>query len=91
MASLGELAAVIAHEIQNSLNFINNFSDINNEMKIEVNAGDKAEVLSIADHVKENMKDIYRHGKCADAIVKNMLQHYEAVEGKKMNLPTLLL
>ncbi len=49
----------------------------------------KASLLQMT--LKKIEKEIYRHGKCADAIVKNMLQHYEAVEGKKMNLPTLLL
>jgi signal transduction histidine kinase len=87
MASLGELTAGIAHEIQNPLNFVNNFSEINAEMieelKSELLAGNKEEAILIADDIKENEQKINQHGKRADAIVKGMLQHSRASLGKK--------
>jgi len=79
MASLGELTAGIAHEIQNPLNFVNNFSDVNKEllieMKDEMNKGNIDDANAIANDVIENEEKINHHGKRADAIVKGMLQH----------------
>ena len=79
MASLGELTAGIAHEIQNPLNFVNNFSDLNteliDEMKEALKSGDMETALAIADNIRENDEKINHHGKRADVIVKGMLQH----------------
>ncbi len=79
MASLGELTAGIAHEIQNPLNFVNNFSEVSNElideMNEELDKGDINEAKAIAADVKQNLEKINHHGKRADAIVKGMLQH----------------
>jgi two-component system, NtrC family, sensor kinase len=86
MASLGELTAGIAHEIQNPLNFVNNFSDVNveliDEMENELNAGNTREAISIAEDIKENQQKITHHGKRADAIVKGMLQHSRKSSGQ---------
>jgi len=87
MASLGELTAGIAHEIQNPLNFVNNFSDVNKELleelKEEADKGNISEVKAIADDVITNEEKINHHGKRADAIVKGMLQHSRSSTGIK--------
>jgi len=87
MASLGELTTGIAHEIQNPLNFVNNFSDVNKELveelQIELNSGNVTEALSISNDIKENEEKINLHGKRADAIVKGMLQHSRTTAGQK--------
>ncbi len=87
MASLGELTAGIAHEIQNPLNFVNNFSEVNaeliEELVEEVDKGNTAEVKSIAKDIKDNQEKINHHGKRADAIVKGMLQHSRSSSGRK--------
>ncbi|MDQ3682532.1 MAG: ATP-binding protein [Bacteroidota bacterium] len=87
MASLGELTAGIAHEIQNPLNFVNNFSDLNTElieeMKQELKTGNNQEGVAIANEVAENEQKINHHGKRADAIVKGMLQHSKASANQK--------
>ncbi len=87
MASLGELTAGIAHEIQNPLNFVNNFSEVSkellDEMKAELNNGNTEDAKKIADDVIQNLEKINHHGKRADAIVKGMLQHSRSSSGQK--------
>jgi signal transduction histidine kinase len=87
MASLGELTAGIAHEIQNPLNFVNNFSEINAELSEEIleaaAKGDLEEVKALATDIKSNQEKIREHGKRADSIVKGMLQHSRSSAGAK--------
>jgi signal transduction histidine kinase len=87
MASLGELTAGIAHEIQNPLNFVNNFSEVSRElieeMKEEFKKGDTKEGFAIADDLKHNLEKITDHGQRASSIVKGMLEHSRTSSGKK--------
>ena len=87
MASLGELTAGIAHEIQNPLNFVNNFAEVNMELMDELTTafqkGNNPEVMAIAQDIKLNLSKITHHGKRADAIVKGMLQHSQNSSGQK--------
>ncbi|HLX92411.1 MAG TPA: ATP-binding protein [Puia sp.] len=87
MASLGELTTGIAHEIQNPLNFVNNFSDVNKELVLElreeIDRGNYSDARAIAGDIGTNEERINHHGKRADAIVKSMLEHSKAAPGEK--------
>lgn len=87
MASLGELTAGIAHEIQNPLNFVNNFSEVSKELIDEVKEslakGDVEDAMDIISDLVKNLERINEHGKRADSIVKGMLQHSRAGSGHK--------
>lgn len=87
MASLGELTAGIAHEIQNPLNFVNNFSELNHELLVELeqaaDTGDTDEIKEIIQDLKSNEEKIASHGRRAEGIVKSMLQHSRKESGKK--------
>jgi signal transduction histidine kinase len=87
MASLGELTAGIAHEIQNPLNFVNNFSDVSaelaDELKEELAVGNWQLAKEIADDIIQNLEKIHHHGKRADGIVKGMLQHSRTTSNEK--------
>ncbi len=87
LASLGELTAGIAHEIQNPLNFVTNFSEVSleliDELRCEVGAGNMNDILAIANDLSQNLHRITQHGERAAAIVNGMLEHSRNYSGKK--------
>ncbi len=87
MASLGELTAGIAHEIQNPLNFVNNFSEVSiellEELQQEAKNGHNEDVIALAGDISQNLEKINHHGKRADSIVKGMLEHSRSLTGQK--------
>ncbi len=87
MASMGELTAGIAHEIQNPLNFVNNFSevsvDLTGELREEILNGNTAEAMAITNELAESLSKIHHHGKRAESIVKGMLQHSRTSTGER--------
>ncbi|NEU09594.1 GHKL domain-containing protein [Flavihumibacter sp. R14] len=87
MASLGQLTAGVAHEIQNPINFVNNFSEVTtemlDEMEKEFTSGNKEEGAALVSDIKQNLEKILHHGQRADAIIKGMLQHARSSTGKK--------
>ncbi|GAB5409824.1 MAG: hypothetical protein BalsKO_21890 [Balneolaceae bacterium] len=96
LASLGQLTAGIAHEIKNPLNFVNNFSELSEELVHEllesIEKGDLEDVADIASDISQNLKKIYEHGSRADQIVKSMLQHsrYGNNSRQQTNLNSLI-
>jgi len=88
LASLGELTAGIAHEIQNPLNFVNNFAEVSVELVDELadelsNKRDPQTEEDLITDLKQNLEKISHHGKRADGIVKNMLQHSSGNSGAR--------